>query len=222
MAKNGIYLSLSQAAKETGKSKSVISKALKDGTISHNGKGSNGYKIEPAELFRVFPQNAVLKMDSDRSSTPIERAKNDLENSYKIRELEFELQVKDQTITSREKEIEKAETQIEDLRKDRDSWRNQAETLALPDLTGNKSSQIDAQGDNDNLGGRGAATSVKAMQRQNFAVYGTICLLFVCMSLAAWMFWPEIESRISGKSLTYDKIEPAAGKTDQPYFTPIP
>lgn len=53
-----MYFSLGQAAKETGKSKSVIYNALKSGRMSgrHNDKGE--WEIDPAELFRVFsPQN---------------------------------------------------------------------------------------------------------------------------------------------------------------------
>ena len=47
-----MYLSLGQAARETGKSKSVISNALKSGRLSgvRNGKGE--WEIDPSELFR--------------------------------------------------------------------------------------------------------------------------------------------------------------------------
>ena len=65
-----MYLSLGQAAKETGKSKSVISNALKSGRLSgrHNDKGE--WEIDPAELFRVFsPQNGQ-EPRSERDSTP--------------------------------------------------------------------------------------------------------------------------------------------------------
>jgi len=51
------YMTLSQAAKETGKSKGTLSKALKEGKISYIEKSDLGYKIDPAELFRVYPRN---------------------------------------------------------------------------------------------------------------------------------------------------------------------
>ena len=66
MVRTPTYFTLSQAAKETGKSKSVISKALKDGTMSHIEKDDSGYKIDPAELFRVFSQNPVLERERER------------------------------------------------------------------------------------------------------------------------------------------------------------
>ena len=64
-----MYFSLGQAAKETGKSKSVIYNALKSGRLSgrHNDKGE--WEIDPAELFRVFsPQNGQ-EPRSERNST---------------------------------------------------------------------------------------------------------------------------------------------------------
>jgi hypothetical protein len=65
-----MHISLGQAARETGRSKSVIYNALKSGRLSgqHNDKGE--WEIDPTELFRVFsPQNGQ-KSQSERNSTP--------------------------------------------------------------------------------------------------------------------------------------------------------
>lgn len=48
-------LSLTQAAKEVGRSKPTISKAIKTGRLSAEKVGV-GYQIDPAELFRVYPK----------------------------------------------------------------------------------------------------------------------------------------------------------------------
>ncbi len=53
-----MYFSLGQAAKEAGVAKSTISKALSSGKLSYTEKGTAGYKIDPAELFRVFPKTS--------------------------------------------------------------------------------------------------------------------------------------------------------------------
>ncbi len=58
-----MYLSLGKAAKEAGVAKSTISKALSSGKLSYREKNSDGYKIDPAELFRVYPKTA--KTDAD-------------------------------------------------------------------------------------------------------------------------------------------------------------
>lgn len=46
---------LGTAAKATGKAKSTISKAIKDGLISATANENGSYAIDPAELHRVFP-----------------------------------------------------------------------------------------------------------------------------------------------------------------------
>lgn len=58
-----MYLTLGQAAKEAGVAKSTISKALSSGKLSYREKNSDGYKIDPAELFRVFPKTSKLSSD---------------------------------------------------------------------------------------------------------------------------------------------------------------
>jgi hypothetical protein len=62
---------LNEAAKETGRSKGTISKALNNGKVSYISKTKSGYQIEPAELFRVFP----LKQDKSRNQVHLETQK---------------------------------------------------------------------------------------------------------------------------------------------------
>ena len=65
---------LNQAAKEAGKSKGTISKAIKAGKLSATRTDSGSFSIDPAELFRVFPrtstepQEAVQEPRNDVSS----------------------------------------------------------------------------------------------------------------------------------------------------------
>lgn len=108
---NTMTYTLGQASKATGKSKSTISKALKNGIISAN-KGSNGvFKIDPAELHRVFPANSIKeKLQATENTT-----KEHLETAVKVAQLEVRL--------------EAAEKRAYDLEHDRDSWRNQANSL---------------------------------------------------------------------------------------------
>ncbi|WP_135058953.1 helix-turn-helix domain-containing protein, partial [Paracoccus salipaludis] len=47
-------LSLSQAAKLTGKSKSTINRAIKTGKLSAARHEDGSYSIDPAELSRAF------------------------------------------------------------------------------------------------------------------------------------------------------------------------
>ncbi|MGH9677238.1 MAG: hypothetical protein ACRD36_09070 [Candidatus Acidiferrum sp.] len=61
-----MYLSPGKAAKEAGAAKSATSKALPSGKLSYREKNPDGYKIDPAELFRVYSKTA--KTDADEPS----------------------------------------------------------------------------------------------------------------------------------------------------------
>lgn len=51
-----VGLSLSQAAKRVGKSKSTIGRAIESGRLSATRNEDGTFSIDPSELFRVFPQ----------------------------------------------------------------------------------------------------------------------------------------------------------------------
>lgn len=126
---NTTYLSLGQAAKETGKSKGTISKALSSGRLSYVRKEGNQYQIDPAELFRVFPQKKQETAQNERLETPVNA------NGNSVLEKELEL--------VRERLKEKDEI-IADLRQDRDLWRQQATNLLTDQRE--KSPQKDGEG----------------------------------------------------------------------------
>lgn len=73
-----MYLSLGQAAKETGKSKSVISKALHSGRLSGKKNDKGEWEIDPAELFRVFTKQNDLERKKEQNGTPENPAQNAL------------------------------------------------------------------------------------------------------------------------------------------------
>lgn len=52
-------LSLSQAAKATGRSKSTIGRAIQSGRLSALRNDSGTFTIEPSELFRAFPKDGT-------------------------------------------------------------------------------------------------------------------------------------------------------------------
>jgi hypothetical protein len=67
---------LNQAAKDCGRAKSTISKAIKSGKLSHE-KGENGaFLIDPSELHRVFP-----KTGNEQNKVPLTNTKNEQGNS---------------------------------------------------------------------------------------------------------------------------------------------
>lgn len=110
------YLSLSQAAKQTRKSKGTIYNALKSGKLSYVEKTSNGYKIDPAELFRVFNMNPNKIERSEQPEPP------SLNNNERIQELEKE-------VTRMSVEISGLKTERNIWKEQSDKWEKQAEQL---------------------------------------------------------------------------------------------
>ena len=99
-------LSLSQAAKLTGKSKSTINRAIKTGKISATRHDDGSYSINPAELARAFdiePLEGAKRRDAEQEGTRLLERISALE-----------------AMLNREREIST------DLKEDRDRWRQQA------------------------------------------------------------------------------------------------
>ena len=105
-------LSLSQAAKATGKSKSTINRAIKTGKLSATRHQDGTYSIAASELFRAFP-NGTTKGSEWVDTQPVKEP--DGTAHVRIESLEAALQ--------REREINA------DLMADRDHWRQQATAL---------------------------------------------------------------------------------------------
>lgn len=103
---------LSEASIHVGKSKQTIIKAIRSGRISAEKDANGEWRVEPVELFRVwpavnlYPGNTRVEVDagSHQSSPPV-----DGELIALLRE------------------------QITDLKGERDHWRSMAEKLLLTD-----------------------------------------------------------------------------------------
>lgn len=112
MEKDINYLTLGQAAKATGRSKSTIFKAIKNGTLSFVEKTTAGYKLNPEEVFMVFPANDSDSSQGERSRTfDVATQKHSTENEYLRRENEL------------------LREQLEREREQSDYWRLQATAL---------------------------------------------------------------------------------------------
>ena len=122
-----------QAARETGKSKSTISRNISIGKISAVKAGNGSYEIDAAELFRVFPrvEYAERKEQSNnvgvgRSATPIEL----IELKAEVKVLGEQLEREKETVCDLRRQVEREEETVKDLRIDRDQWREEARNNA--------------------------------------------------------------------------------------------
>lgn len=108
---------LGEAAKASGKSKATISKAIKSGRLSAVKQDTGVFRIEAAELHRVYPK--TVDGNQDRTQQTVAQTP---ENTPSVKELQARLEAAQERLTDRD-------TVIADLREDRDRWRQQATAL---------------------------------------------------------------------------------------------
>ena len=110
-----MLVSLSEASRLTGKSKSVISNALKKGIMSYVSKDLMGYKIDTSELFRVFD-----KRTDEPVLEPLERTiQNPIKNDHEKELLELKIKYL-------EEKLKMVEEKIDDLKAEKDKWEQQS------------------------------------------------------------------------------------------------
>ena len=116
---------LGEAAKATGKSKPTISRAIKKGVISGKKNHNGEYILDESEVHRVWPMLQVASNDT----ITVKQSETDSNNNVLQHEIEM----------LRERLADKEQI-IEDLREDRQHWREQAQAISglLPDNSSQK------------------------------------------------------------------------------------
>ena len=119
-------MSLGEAAKATGKSKTTISRAVKSGKVSGGNKGNDGeYQIDPAELFRVYPMKKQTQQGDGNSNGHMER------DATPSRDPAFQAQIDtlNRLIDEKDKNytllLEEKDNAIERLEDDKKRWQNE-------------------------------------------------------------------------------------------------
>ena len=116
-----VGLSAREAAEQVGLTKQAIIKAIRKGSISAEKDVSGEWRIDPAELFRVY--QASVKVDDNQQPS--------------LAVVDHGLQ---REVAFRDEKIVLLESQLADIREDRDRWRVQAEqaTRLLTDQRPNR------------------------------------------------------------------------------------
>jgi hypothetical protein len=102
-----MYSSLGMAAKATGVSKSTILRAIRAHRVSAGKTETGDWQIDPAELHRVFPPAVAADRAADRGATGDETLQAQIDGLRQVSEL--------------------LRAQLDDVRADRDAWRDQAQ-----------------------------------------------------------------------------------------------
>lgn len=116
------YLTLGQAARETGKHKTTIARAIEDGRLSARHNEHGHYQIDPAELFRVFdpvprdadgdPGGVAARPSTQPHEIPSGDAVTDAVTLHLLQDLEHTKQELQET----REELEEKERRLVELR----------------------------------------------------------------------------------------------------------
>jgi len=104
-------LTLNQAAKDCGRAKSTLSKAIKTGKLSHEKGDKGAYLIDQSELHRVFPPAS-----NEQERFPVANTQKEQGNSTLQSELDAIRDKLETTNLERERERSQLTDQIEELR----------------------------------------------------------------------------------------------------------
>lgn len=125
--------SISRAAKETGLSKSTISRAIKAGKISASRQDDGAYLIEPAELFRVYPRSVAQRTSEARHDAlrnPHEEAPATHSKDMEI--LQVKLAMTEAMLSQERENSRRQQETVEDLRRRLDAASERVLALAQP------------------------------------------------------------------------------------------
>lgn len=120
---------LGTASKATGKSKSTLSRDIKGGRISAARQPDGSYEIDPAELHRVYPaleRGTGSRNGISNDQEPLAEHRETPASATELASVRARLEVFE---AERERERAQLLSQIEDVKRDRDHWRQQATAL---------------------------------------------------------------------------------------------
>jgi excisionase family DNA binding protein len=124
--------SLSQTAKRTGVSKATIHRAIKSGKLSAHRQDDDSYKIDPSELSRVYEMKTGTEVEGgtpEMATEPVSRGSGEtIRNPSRNAPENPSAAILQAELAGARQLIKFLEEQVEDLRGDRDGWRQQAET----------------------------------------------------------------------------------------------
>jgi len=123
-------LTLGESAKEVGKSKTTITRAIQAGKLSAKRLEDGSYQIDPSELFRVYepaiqetpvtPETVALPSNGEQ--------RNPVETDTTVAMLREQIALIE---TEREREREQLSNRINELVADRDNWQTMANNQTL-------------------------------------------------------------------------------------------
>lgn len=123
-------LTLGQAAKLTGTSKTTLTRAIRAGRLSATRRDDGGYHIDPAELCRVYTVTPATPETGAATGDVVHRATGESDPTATPRDSEVTAR-----LAALDAEVKGLRELLAEVKGSRDSWQAQAEraTLALTD-----------------------------------------------------------------------------------------
>ena len=115
---------LGEAAKQTGKSKATLSRAIKNGRISAHKLDDGSFSIEPSELFRVYK-----RLPTETAVTPTNATPETTRNPLSTPEKDIEIATLKAELHAAKEKIDDLRSLADEIREDREEWRKQANRL---------------------------------------------------------------------------------------------
>ena len=112
-------LSLRNAAKEAGVSKSTILRAVQSGRLSAARTEDGGYDIDPAELFRVYDPAKADRTGTDAPGQDAPANQNAPDPMVAVLQ---------EQVSALKEILRRADEVTDEVRQDRDKWRSMAES----------------------------------------------------------------------------------------------
>lgn len=120
-------LSLREAADAVGVSKSTLFRAIRAGRLSATRDDDGQFQVDPAELHRVYDPASKERNAAERvEARGMAQDATEADTLLRIRNAELEAQ-----ISALKQILENEKERAAELKSERDSWKQQAERLAL-------------------------------------------------------------------------------------------
>lgn len=125
-------LTLGQAARLTGTSKTTLTRAIKAGRLSATRRDDGGYQIDPAELARVYTVTPATPETATATGDMVHRATGDGDGRATPEtppDVTAKLAALDAEVRGLKDMLAEVRANRDELRTDRDEWKGRAERL---------------------------------------------------------------------------------------------
>jgi excisionase family DNA binding protein len=124
-------LTLGQAARLTGTSKTTLTRAIRAGRLSATRRDDGGYEIDPAELSRVYTVTPATPETGTATGATVHRATGESDPPATPRDPDVtaRLAALDAEVKGLRDLLDEVRANRDELRADRDDWKGRAERL---------------------------------------------------------------------------------------------